>query len=138
MVYIEDKGREEENPNDPDYLAAMQNIQFERGLATITLLLALGLRIKHIPDSVEGPEGDEWIEVLEASDILVPKDNKRLRFCAWLKYIALPDDDLNVAIKEIMRYSGLTLEEDVAVAQDNFRDTEGGDKLTQLPLAAQN
>lgn len=135
MVFIEDKGRSEDNPNDPDYLRAVQEVQYERGMVTITLLLALGTKIQHLPRGIEGPDGDEWLEILQASGIAIPTDNKRLRYCAWLKYIALPDDALNDLIKEVMRYSGLTLEEDVAVAQDNFRDSSNGNGTYQVPLA---
>jgi hypothetical protein len=121
VVYIEDKGRNEENPNDPDYIEALNEANYKRAMATVTASLTLGTEIVSLPEGMPGPDDDEWFSVLEALDIDVPKDNKRLRYSAWLKYIALDDNSFNDLIQLVFKFSGLTTEQEVAAAQNGFR-----------------
>lgn len=131
VIYIEDKDRTEENPNDPEYIAAVTEANYQRAMATITASLTLGTEIEKLPDGMVGPQDDEWFEIMRSLDIDVPKDNKRLRYAAWLKYIALDDASFNDLIQVVLKFSGLTTETDVTQAQEGFR----GEKkwATDLP-----
>ena len=123
----EDKGREEENPNDPDYLKAVQKANYDRAMLVTTSTIALGTEITTLPTDMVGPDDDEWLEVLEALDIQVEVKNKRLRYCAWLKYIGLPNGtEFDELTMKVLRYSGLVSEEDVQKAQDSFRSSSNG------------
>lgn len=137
VVFMDDKGREEENPQDPDYILAKQQVANERGFLYISAMLTLGTEIDILPPGMEPPESDEWLEIVESLGIDVPANNKRLRYCAWLKYIAVPDSDFNKLMDAVLKYSGLVTEEAVADAQDAFRGETGGNGATQLPAAAQ-
>lgn len=119
-VYLADKEREEENPEDPTYLQEMQDFEYERGMLTITTMLALGCEVHTMPEGMVPPDDDDWFAVLEALQITVIPNNKRLRFAAWLKYVGLDDILLMKLITEIQRYSGLTLEADVGEAEKSF------------------
>ena len=121
VIYIEDKGRAEENPNDPDYIAAVTEANYQRSMATITASLTLGTEIESLPEGMAGPQDNEWIEIVEALGIEVPKDNKRLRYAAWLKYIALDGNSFDALILLVLKFSGLTTEADVTQAQEGFR-----------------
>lgn len=56
----EDKGRDEENPNDPKYLQAVQDAQARRGAVTLDALALFGV------DLADGmPEDDTWLKKLK-------------------------------------------------------------------------
>lgn len=60
MVYIESKGREEENPNDPNYLKALTNAEIRRSQASMDAMLMFGTEL------IDGmPEDDSWIDRLK-------------------------------------------------------------------------
>lgn len=125
VVYIEDKERMEENPNDPDYRQALIAAQNERGALIVTSVVALGTEVARLPEGIAGPLDDEWIEVLEGVDLEIDRKNQRLRYAAWLKYIALPDGpEFDALITKVFRFSGLTAEADVKDASDAFPSDE--------------
>ena len=58
-VWIEAKEREEENPNDPRYVAEVQEVESKRAIATLSALVEFGVEL------VDGlPEDDNWIKRL--------------------------------------------------------------------------
>lgn len=119
MWYNEDKGREEENPNDPTYLAALNNIPVQQSKAMLDCAILFGAQL------VDGvPPEEEWL----------PK----LKFLIKLKHLDLSDYDLEDELERefvykkfiafgktdfdtVSDYSGIT-EEDVAEAAAGFRD----------------
>lgn len=125
VVFIEEKGRSEENPNDPDYVKALQDSTNERGALVVTSIIAVGSEVAKLPSGMPGPLDDEWIEVMAGVDIDIPKHNQRLRYSAWLKYIGLPDPkEFDGLVTKILRFSGLTTEADVKDASDAFPGDE--------------
>lgn len=138
VVHIEDKGRDEENPNYPDYIVALQEANYQRVIVSYATLLAMGTEVARLPSTMEGPETDEWIDTLLGLDIVdVPKDNKKLRYAAWLKYVGLPDGvEFEKLTTQLLRFSGLTTEADVAKAEETFRgEAEGSATTTGLITA---
>ena len=119
-VFIDEKGREEENPSDPQYLEDLQSAEYRRGMITIAAYLTLGTTILELPPDLEGPDSTEWSDTLKDIEFDVP-DKGRARYLAWLKYYALNDTELNNVITAITRLSGLTSEEDVSTVKDSFR-----------------
>lgn len=120
MVYIETKNRSEENPNDPDYLQAKQEADLDRGMTTINVYLAFGTKPTFIPENKEGPEGQTWSVDYNEVGLDIPQGG-RGRYVAWLKYYALLEEEVNDLSLMAMRYSGATLEEDVAKSTTNFQ-----------------
>lgn len=137
-TYVADKDRQEENPNDPDYIAALAESNYQRSMMTITASLVLGTEIISLPKGMPGPEDDEWYEVLDALDITVPKDNKRLRYSAWLKYVCLADEEFMDLMNLVLKFSGLVTEQDVAQAQDAFRGATTRPADLSVPPTAEN
>jgi hypothetical protein len=45
VVFMEEEGREEENPNDPAYLKALEDAQYKRGLAIVEALCLFGVEL---------------------------------------------------------------------------------------------
>lgn len=84
-VFIEDKGREEENPNDPEYLLAIDEYERARGVAIMDVMVMLGLEL------IDGlPEDDAWLT--------------KLRFLSKRGQINLDDYDLDDPIEREFVY----------------------------------
>ena len=130
IIMIEDKQREEENPNDPNYIQALN--QYNEELATLTsdVYLANGVKIKSVPDDYLPLDDDEWIEPLEFSGIQFPHDGIGRRV-AYLKYYLLADEDIAKVTTAVAIAGGVVTEEQVDQAAESFRDnTEGPTDIT--------
>jgi hypothetical protein len=118
--YNDEKGREEENPSHPDYIEAVREANYARGMMTIGVYITLGTEIKSLGEGMQRPEEKEWAETLAELGIDIPSAS-RPRYVAWLKYYALEDDELTELTNKSMRFSGITLESDVIEAKESFR-----------------
>lgn len=136
VVWIEEKGRNESNPNDPEYLEILSQFQEDRAFAVIELLLTLGSKASFVPEELERPEDVEWAETLNDVGFEVPEKGGA-RYLAWLQYYALPDhEELLGLAGQVKRVSGIIEEEDVAEAAESFpdnsaRDSDNGVRFTQ-------
>lgn len=100
MVYIESKGREEENPNDPQYLLDLERANAKRGEAIIEAVYLFGIEL------VDGlPEDTDWLKrlcLLEkrghlSLDGFDLDDDFDLEFL-YKKYYAVAREDLNLVV----------------------------------------
>src|SRR5512147_358179 len=64
IMMNEDKGREEENPTDPDYQAALADANYLRAMTVINVYVTLGTKPIKVPENLEPPESDNWIDEL--------------------------------------------------------------------------
>jgi hypothetical protein len=132
-VWIEDKEREEPNPNHPAYLAAKLKRDQELTLATINLILYAGTELKSVPKGVSGPDDDDWIPLAKMAGIRFDESNQIERYLAWLRSYALATlNDLEQAQSLPLKLAGITEEEVNAVA-DSFRSGEGGGADNTVP-----
>lgn len=98
-VMIEEKGREEENPNDPTYLREIERLSEAQINASHDLYLAVGTSAKSVPEGYYMPEQDEWIAQVEfAASIVghtlqIDRDDKIKRYLHWLKLYALESNN---------------------------------------------
>jgi len=116
-VYNEAKGREEPNPNHPQYLQDVRRYNEERAMAMADAAIVFGL------DLVDGaPDDDTWIKKLQfvakrssldlsAFDLDDPFD----REFVYKKYVAVGSQDLVL----VMKKAGLG-QEDVDEALETF------------------
>lgn len=86
-VYDENSDRHIPNPDDPNYAKALEDLQTQKGNALVDVLIALGTEIESIPDGLQKPENEEWVEELSFLGIEVPK-LKVGRYLSWVKYYA--------------------------------------------------
>jgi len=120
-VWIEEKQREEDNPMHPAYLQAKEEAEVDRSMATIDACLALGTKLISIPPELQTPDEDDWLDDLEVVGITIDRENKRLRYRTWVKFIAAPSvDDIQLIISKVLSTIGVT-EEAVARATANFQ-----------------
>lgn len=116
-----DKGREEENPNDPDYLESVQNAKIEQGMLIYSIYLAYGTEVISLPASIDPLDSTDWSDELSMiAGIDIPNVG-RSRYVAWMKYKVIDDEEMNILITRIMRVSGAIKEEDVQKVMDSFR-----------------
>lgn len=105
-VFNKDKGRYEKNPFSEEYKKMVEEIDAKRGLAVIDTVLAVGTEVSTTPDNFAGPDTDEWLEELEIGHIKVKRDSKIARYHAWVKYVAIVDQD---DVGKILEQFGLQL-----------------------------
>lgn len=123
-VYIEDKGREEPNPNDPDYLDSLLVYQANQVYRVVNVMMLLGTKILHLPEDILHPDSDEWYEPLQALDIDVPLENKSVRYLSWLRLYAIETAyDMRDIMQLLTVKSGVT-EIEVQKAVDAFRSQQ--------------
>jgi hypothetical protein len=115
----EEKHREEENPNDPDYIEAVKDYQVQLGMALLDISIAKGSYVHYVPEKIEKQESEDWVEECNELGLLVPK-NKKLRYLKWIKYVAAPsEDDIEVLADSLLSMFGVT-EKSVETAMDKF------------------
>ncbi len=124
MVWSEDKGREESNPNDPVYVKAMQNWNGRLSIRFFTVLLATASAVKSVPDGMIAHDSESFIEVLEMSGIEPRRTNVGL-YVQWVSLFAgLEDQELLGT--HLLQMAGVS-EASIAEAEATFRGDEERD-----------
>ncbi len=100
-LYDKEHDRILKNPDHPLYKEECQKVDMQRTWAMLDAVLAVGTEIIHRPAEVPAVEDDTWIEELEMFGIAVRKDNQRARYLAWVKFVAVinQDDLQKIAVK---------------------------------------
>lgn len=135
-----EKDREEENPNDPEYIEAVYNYRYDTSMLALRVYLILGTEpIYPLPAGIVGPDSHEWSDAIQGADdgVDIPESGPR-RYFAWLKYYALPDDQVMRVMSQIISLSGRTLEEEVRKAQESFRSDPPRDTALRVVDPAQD
>lgn len=126
VTYIERLGRDEANPDDPDYQERLRAFNVQRSKRMSDMFLIYGTRLYACPAGIESPDVDgEWLE--NARELQIDsKNTKRGRYLLWLKTVALEDaDDYAKVMEEVGRKSGVRTA-DVEAAQESFRPENTG------------
>lgn len=95
VVYIEEKGRNEPNPNDPEYQRQLEKLSEDQNMATNNLVLAIGTSVKSVPEGYYLPEQDEWIANIEfasrisGKELKIDREDNIQRYLCWLRFYAL-------------------------------------------------
>jgi len=118
IKYNEEKGREEPDEFDTDYLEALNEANMRRAEASLDTMAMFGIEL------VDGlPEGDRWIKELRLMEKLGNIDLSNFdledeidREFVYKRYIALGSDDL----VKIGRLTGIS-QEDIESADKSFR-----------------
>lgn len=131
-VLIESTGRYEENPDDPEYHAAVERARERRAWASVRAMVVMGVTLESAPAGIPEPEAVDWDRLAAVRDVPSPS-NPYDRFEMWLRYyafgrgFAVPQEGLAEWL-HLIRYlaaeAGLSMEGPAAVAA-TFRDNEG-------------
>lgn len=127
MVWNEDRKRDEANPNDPEYLEALEQFILTVGMAQANTMFLMGTKVHSVPEGCFGPEDDGWQELLQDLDTPIPiEEGKSKRYVQWLRLYALAtEEDQRKIMAACGRASGVR-KEDVEKAVDNFRSDMAG------------
>ncbi len=115
IVFVDDKGREEPNPNDPDYLRELERLDVERSMAAIDVMIMMGVELVNEDGSpYDIDENGRWRKQLSMLAKMNRIDLARydmtdpdeLEF-VFKKYIATATADIPM----ISTFSGLDAEE---------------------------
>ena len=111
-VWDEKRNREIENPNDPSYIRACEDVDRARGTAALDALVLFGVELL---DPL--PEDGRWMDRLALVGIEVDADNPIRKELAFKKYEVFKHTE------DILRLRGAVelQEEDVARAAGRFR-----------------
>lgn len=138
-VYMEEKGRDEENPNDPNYLRELAALEERQSTAINNLYLGVGTTFKSVPEGYFSPEEDGWIEKVEfaanltGSHVNIDKQPGVKRYLCWLNYYAMETaTDMLLCQGLPLQLAGIR-EGEVEEVVESFRgvqergaDTDGG------------
>ena len=97
-VWIADGDRHEENPDDPEYQDAIRRHPEMVAEAAATVGVMAGTAIKYVPEGVEPPESDEWIQHVEAvaqaagMELTIRREPALARYYDWIRYYAAADE----------------------------------------------
>lgn len=120
VYFNEDKGREEPNPHDPDYLAAKEEAEQRRGDAGIDAALLFGVELL---DPL--PDNDLWLKKLAYLNIEIDPTDALSVELAYLKYVAFSSsDDLSVLTGQVSVTEAGVAEELATFPGDTERDTD--------------
>lgn len=122
VMHNEAKGRDEPNPNDPDYLEAKEEYNALTTEAGLNVLFAAGTEVVSIPKGLYGPKDEGWLELLGILGIEVDVEHPVARYLAWIRYYAIGSaQDIGCLTRAMADGVGMTEEEVQAVA-DSFRN----------------
>lgn len=126
-VMNETKGREEENPQHPDYLTQVEEYEAATQEAAANVLLLLGTEVEHVPEEVPILDTDDWVEDLRYVGVLgedFDGSNPRARKLAWLKFVAMTSlQDTVMVLGGPLTALGVS-ESEVAETIQSFRGDE--------------
>lgn len=123
-VYNADKGRMEENPIHPAYLEALERYQADQIMAATDVMLMIGTEIVSIPEGVDPPEGNNWVELRELMGLDTDFKNKYHRYIAWLRQVLVTNNDIAITMAAAIALNGV-MEVEVQQAVAAFRNRPG-------------
>jgi len=128
VTFVETLGREEQNPDDPDYLREVSTWENAYALEIIDVLILLGTEVhsvpkdvEKIPKDIEKLDGFKWLDKLRLLKVEVDKSEQGL-YLAWVKHVAVKSaEDMTKLMSRVKRLAGVS-EADVDEASDTFQD----------------
>ena len=121
----EERKRAVKNPESEAYKLLIEEVDNQRGMATIDAMIAFGTELLSVPEGFYRPENDEWINNLEAIEVLgisVRRDSTTARYLAWVKFVAITDpSEFNLISSVVQSLVGVPGDK-VAEAIDTFPD----------------
>lgn len=140
VVFIEDKGRDEPNPNHPAYINALKKRDDELNLATMNLILYAGTELKFVPEGLYKPEDQGWRKLALMAGMEFDENDPGECYIAWLRSYALSTlKDLEQSQTLPLMLAGVT-EEEVARIANSFPGGEerGTDNPVPTEIRSEN
>lgn len=123
VVFIPDKGRTEENPDNPDYLEAKQAHQAGVAKAMSDAVIVLGTELESKPKDFPGPTDPTWNAQMRALGRRFESEIDQ--YLAWVKYKAGAEQSDFTVIWEAVGRQASVVETDAAAAARRFPGRAG-------------
>ncbi len=133
MVWIKDRGRDEPNPDDPNYVQAFQLHQIEITARIMDVLYARAVELIEKPDDVAGPDSQEFQDYVELAMGEGLRKSELGRWVQWLRYWAFPgeegaEDEFNLQSR-LLQLAGVPVQ-DIRVVEATFPGDPVGESDT--------
>ena len=117
IVHMPDKGRKEENQDDPDYIEAYNQWAIDSYEAIANVAVLRGVEIAAIPGNLLKPDSEEWLE--EAG--IYGAANNREAYLMWFNMCAAPTEaDVSLFMERLGTILGAS-QQGVNAAANGFR-----------------
>lgn len=145
-VYLDEKGRDEPNPNDPEYQKELKRLEEVQNLAITDLILGVGTRAISVPEGYFMPEDDGWVASVEFANQLsgvtlkVDAEPGIRRYLQWLRFYAIESStDLALVTGLPLRLAGIR-EGEIEEVVDSFQrlPERGTDNVGSITPGSQN
>jgi hypothetical protein len=122
-ITVEGKEWNEENPNDPEYIAALAAYRTSTYEAYTKILLMTCVEVVSLPDGVLPFDQDtEWIDEMKMLGFECNYANRLERWLDWLTYRIVVSSADQTRIQELAsKLAGVT-EEQIKAAEDSFHN----------------
>lgn len=145
VVWLEEKGRSEENPNDPDYLASLERQQHLNDIAMSDVITYAGVDIKHVPEGIYSPDDDRWLSdpriiMARRAGLEFDDTDSIKRKVVWMRLYAI-EDYVDARLWDEVQTELIGIrEEEVQEALVGFRDIpeRPADRNGAAPVASEN
>lgn len=138
-VWMEEKGRDEENPNDPEYAKLIEKLEEEQNQAVNDLLLGVGTSIKFVPEGFFRPEEDGWVQKVKFAASIAHKEleieeaDEIKRYLCWLRFYAFETSgDAALAVNLTLQLGGIR-EGEITEVLESFRSLPERGADTERP-----
>lgn len=110
-VWVEELGRNEPNPGDPQYKKDLQAAGDARDLAVNNIVLAVGTSCKEVPEGLFRPEEDGWVPTVEYATKVAGKqltvasqeEDPITRYLQWIRWYAC-ETGMDIAMVQSLPY----------------------------------
>lgn len=139
-VFLEEKGRDEPNPNDPYYLQAVNDRQTALSMAIMNTILYACTEVIEVPQGVYKVEDEGWLPLPRMAKIQFDPDDKIERYLTWLRsYAVATMQDMNNIQTLPLMLAGIT-EGEVDDVMESFRsgETPGTDNPVPTEVGSLN
>lgn len=146
VVYMEEKGREEPNPNDPAYLQLLQVLEEQQELATQNLVLGAATHLVSVPDGYDKPEDPGWKQSVEFAAELAGQtldldtSTPVKQYLCWLRFYAM-ETGADVALVQALPFQLAGIREgEVQAALESFHgiSERGTDSEDPTPIRSED
>ncbi|RPJ29148.1 MAG: hypothetical protein EHM33_01900 [Chloroflexi bacterium] len=126
-VFMQQMGREMENPDDPGYIERLQAWKMDFADRMVTAMISLGTEIVSTPKGMGSPEKNDWLADYSLLGMPVHPEHKGWRYLTWVKFVAMKDEADMQKIQEVVgRLNGVR--ESAVKSAENFPGSDQTDR----------
>lgn len=133
IIRNKEKDRDEEWEGDPAYLQELSDWEQKVGDIGTNVMLMLGTEIESVPENIELPDGNKWVEMLSATGLQIEIDSDSSRYLTWLRFYAITTPKDLVAISTTVAGKSGVLNKDAQASLESFRGREDGGGDMEIP-----